>query len=51
MGIYETPYEEFGRETYEPWRACRLESDTGIHQSGWSRERADADLRDHAALS
>lgn len=51
MGIYETPYEEFGRLTYEMWRACRLVIDTGIHQFGWSRERAMAYLRDHAALS
>jgi uncharacterized protein (DUF885 family) len=40
MGIYETPYEEFGRLTYEMWRACRLVIDTGIHAYGWSREQA-----------
>jgi uncharacterized protein (DUF885 family) len=51
MGIYETPYEDFGRLTYEMWRACRLVIDTGIHQFGWSRERAMAYLRDHAALT
>ena len=51
MGIYETPYEDFGRLTYEMWRACRLVIDTGIHQFGWSRERAMAYLRDHAALA
>jgi uncharacterized protein (DUF885 family) len=51
MGIYETPYEDFGRLTYEMWRACRLVIDTGIHQFGWTRERAMAYLRDHAALA
>jgi uncharacterized protein (DUF885 family) len=51
MGIYETPYEDFGRLTYEMWRACRLVIDTGIHQFGWTREQAMAYLRDHAALS
>jgi uncharacterized protein (DUF885 family) len=51
MGIYETPYEDFGRLTYEMWRACRLVIDTGIHQFGWSREQAMAYLRDHAALA
>ncbi len=51
MGIYETPYEDFGRLTYEMWRACRLVIDTGIHQFGWTREQAIAYLRDHAALS
>jgi uncharacterized protein (DUF885 family) len=51
MGIYETPYEDFGRLTYEMWRACRLVIDTGIHQFGWSRDRAVSYLRDHAALA
>jgi len=51
MGIYETPYEDFGRLTYEMWRACRLVIDTGIHQFGWTREQAQDYLRKHAALS
>jgi len=51
MGIYETPYEEFGRQTYEMWRAARLVIDTGIHHKGWSREQALAYLRDRTALS
>lgn len=51
MGIYETPYEDFGRLTYEMWRACRLVIDTGIHQFGWTRDQALAYLRDHAALA
>jgi uncharacterized protein (DUF885 family) len=51
MGIYKTPYEEFGRETYEMWRAARLVIDTGIHHKGWTREQAIRYLADHAALS
>ena len=51
MGIYETPYEEFGRLTYEMWRAARLVIDTGIHAFGWSREQAMDYLRTRAALS
>jgi uncharacterized protein (DUF885 family) len=51
MGIYETPYEDFGRLTYEMWRACRLVIDTGIHEFGWTREQAMVYLRTHAALS
>lgn len=51
MGIYETPYEDFGRLTYEMWRACRLVIDTGIHKYGWTRAQAIAFLRDNAALS
>lgn len=45
------PYEDFGRLTYEMWRACRLVIDTGIHQFGWTREQAMDYLRQHAALS
>ncbi|RZA21286.1 MAG: DUF885 family protein [Lysobacteraceae bacterium] len=51
MGIYETPYEDFGRLTYAMWRACRLVIDTGVHHKGWSREQALAYLRDNTALS
>jgi uncharacterized protein (DUF885 family) len=51
MGIYRTPYEDFGRLTYEMWRATRLVIDTGIHAYGWSRERALAYLRDNTAMS
>ena len=51
MGIYETPYEHFGRLTYEMWRAARLVIDTGVHAKGWSREQALAFLRDNTALS
>lgn len=51
MGIYRTPYEDFGRLSYEMWRACRLVIDTGVHHQGWSREQAIAYLAQHTALS
>lgn len=51
MGIYHTPYEEFGRETYEMWRAARLVIDTGVHHKNWTREQAIDYLASHAALS
>ncbi|HEY2028169.1 MAG TPA: DUF885 family protein [Myxococcales bacterium] len=51
MGIYRTPYERFGRLTYEMWRACRLVVDTGIHAFGWPREKAIAFMRENTALS
>ena len=51
MGFYRTPYERFGMLSYQMWRAVRLVVDTGIHAQGWSRERAQAFLRDNTALS
>lgn len=51
MDIYETPYEHFGRLTYEMWRACRLVIDTGIHAKQWSREQALDYLASNTALS
>jgi uncharacterized protein (DUF885 family) len=51
MGIYKTPYEEFGRETYEMWRAARLVIDTGVHHKGWTRAQAIDYLASRTALS
>jgi uncharacterized protein (DUF885 family) len=51
MGVYKTPYERFGRLTYEMWRACRLVVDTGMHAMGWPREKSISFMRDNTALS
>lgn len=51
MGIYTTPYEKFGKFTYEMWRACRLVVDTGIHAKGWSRQQVIDYLAENTALS
>lgn len=51
MGIYTTPYEKFGKYTYEMWRACRLVVDTGIHVKNWTREQAIEYLKSNTALS
>ena len=51
MGIYQTPYDDFGRLSYEMWRAVRLVVDTGMHYKGWSRQQAQDFLADNSALS
>ncbi|WP_157405707.1 DUF885 domain-containing protein [Asticcacaulis benevestitus] len=51
MGMYRTPYEDFGRLSLEMWRACRLVIDTGMHVLGWNREQAMACLRDNTGMS
>ena len=51
MGIYQNPYEVFGKLTYEQWRACRLVVDTGIHSKGWTREQAVDFMKKNTALS
>jgi len=51
LGIYTTPYEEFGKLTYEMWRACRLVVDTGIHAKGWTRQQVVDYMLENTALS
>jgi uncharacterized protein (DUF885 family) len=51
MGIYRTPYEKFGQQSYAMWRAARLVIDTGMHHNDWSRQQAIDYLASHTALS
>ena len=51
MGVYTTPYEHFGKFTYEMWRACRLVVDTGIHAKGWTRDEVVDFMSANTALS
>jgi len=50
-GFYQDPYSDFGRLTYEMWRACRLVVDTGIHYLGWTRRHAIDFMAENSALT
>jgi uncharacterized protein (DUF885 family) len=51
VGFYEDPYSDFGRLTYEMWRALRLVVDTGMHALGWEREQAIDFMAANSALT
>ncbi|MEM7018285.1 MAG: DUF885 domain-containing protein, partial [Pseudomonadota bacterium] len=40
IGMYQDPYDDFGRLSMELLRACRLVADSGIHHKKWTREEA-----------
>ena len=40
LGLYKSPYSQYGQLTFEMWRAVRLVVDTGMHAKGWSRQQA-----------
>ena len=50
-GFYQDPYSQFGRLSYEMWRACRLVVDTGVHHLGWTRQQAIDFMAQNTALT
>lgn len=51
QGLYADPYDDFGRLTYEMWRATRLVVDTGLHAEKWTRQQAIDFMLANTALS
>jgi len=51
VGFYTDPFSDFGRLSYEMWRALRLVVDTGIHWYGWTQAEAVEYMAVNSALS
>lgn len=50
VGFYKDPYSDFGRLTYEIWRAVRLVVDSGVHAFGWTRPQAIAYMAENTGF-
>jgi uncharacterized protein (DUF885 family) len=50
VGFFQDPYSDFGRLTYEIWRAVRLVVDSGVHALGWTRAQAIAYMAENTGF-
>jgi len=51
MGLFDDPYQLFGKLADEMLRAMRLVVDTGLHAKGWSREQAIQYMLDNSTMA
>jgi uncharacterized protein (DUF885 family) len=51
LGFYKEALSDFGRLSFDAWRAARLVVDTGMHHQRWTRERAIQFFLENTALS
>ncbi|MES2488370.1 MAG: DUF885 domain-containing protein [Pseudomonadota bacterium] len=47
MGLYDDPYDWYGRLSQDAFLTCRLVVDTGMNALGWSWEQAKQYMREH----
>jgi uncharacterized protein (DUF885 family) len=47
MGLYDDPYDRYGRLSQDAFLTCRLVVDTGMNALGWSWEQAKQYMREH----
>ncbi len=50
VGFFQDPYNDFGRLTYEIWRAVRLVVDSGVHALGWTRAQSIAYMAENTGF-
>lgn len=50
LGLYQDPYNDYGRLEADIWRAIRLVVDTGVHSQHWSRQQMVDFFHDHSAI-
>ncbi len=51
IGLYQNPYNDYGRLNADEWRASRLVVDTGVHGMHWTRQQMIDYFKAHTALS
>jgi uncharacterized protein (DUF885 family) len=50
VGLYQNPYNDFGRLEADMWRAVRLVVDTGVHSDHWTRQQMIDYFHAHSGL-